>query len=521
MVHPFRVDRDPCVEVRIREVLTPEEAGELAVLVPGAVPGGMAVVGLRELFGGAHLFADLLVAQPPVEAMWRRLLAAMTVRVGRLDTRDGEVWLDAREDLLERGRFDPDAVGAYFDPSPERWWLFGGPRPFLQDPRLDEEGGDPAAPGRLVMSRASGANALWSDGTPQDVPVGAAESVAWLLGWYGFGPSGTNNTRRHGGRSTHITKAGPYRSLISYFPHLPGSLFASLVLSVPAPSAWPQCPGPDLAPWETAQLPDPLAVRPPAGPVSLLAGRTAHAVLLCGDGENRTVGCRATWATLTDLPPATDPYVIERDTGGPVRADRGRHLWRDLDALLLHQRAGDKATWRRPTVFDHLAELDPDLLARLGVRALGWEQEGRDRNFAWYSATTPPVLHHLAEADPDGAAAIAAARDSAEGVSRALYGALANAWDGAYPKRESKEKDGFVNQGRARYWAAAEAEFWAVLSDLGRPPAFRSLAVEAFDASTTSLKATGHGRRAIAQSRAQLTRPRPARTPGRAPRTPA
>jgi CRISPR system Cascade subunit CasA len=213
-----------------------------------------------------------------------------------------------------------------------------------------------------------------------------------------------------------------------------------------------------------------------------------------------------------------DPYVIERESGGPVRADRLRALWRDLDALLLHQRAGDKNTWRRPTVLGHLAELDPDLLAQLGVRALGWDQERRDVNGAWYSATSPPVLRHLAEADPDGAAAIAAAHDQAQGCARALRGALAAAWRGAYVWRHKDDQPGFVDQGSARYWAGAEGEFWSVLEDLGRRPAFRRLAVEVFDTSTASLKATGNGRRAVAQARARLTGParRPAARTARA-----
>ncbi|MFI6688057.1 type I-E CRISPR-associated protein Cse1/CasA [Streptomyces sp. NPDC050485] len=508
MLHPFRVDRDPCVPVRVRAGLTADEAEELAGLVPGAVEGGTVVVGLRAVFEAAHLLADLEVPEPPVEAMWRRMLAAVALRVGGLDTADGEAWLDAREGLLDGGRFDAARVAGYFDPAPERWRLYGGPRPFLQDACLADEGGDLAPPGRLVMTRASGANALWADSTPQDVPVEAGEAVAWLLGWRGYGPSGTVGTRSCGGRSSHIAKASPYRALISYFPHHPDSLFTTLVLSVPAPSAWPANPGLDRAPWESEQLPDPLSVQPPpSGPASLLAGRAAHAVLLTGDDEGRTVGCRVTWGTTADLPPATDPYVIERDSGGPVRASRSRAVWRDLDALLLHQRPGDKNTLRRPTVFDHLAELDPDLLGVLGVRALGWDQERRDVDRAWYSATTPPVLRHLAEADPDGAAAIAAAHRSAETWAGKLRGALASAWRGANSLRHKDDQPGFVDQGAARYWERAESEFWtAITTASDAPPAFAALAISCFDTATATLKSTSHGRRATAQARAQLTR---------------
>ncbi|MGV2921398.1 type I-E CRISPR-associated protein Cse1/CasA [Streptomyces alfalfae] len=513
MSHPFRVDLDPCVPVRVRAGLTADEADELAGLVPGATDGATAVVGLRSLLAAAHLLADLDVPEPPVEAMWRRVLAAITLRIGGLDTPHGETWLDTREDLLEHGRFDPDPIAGYFDPAPERWRLYDGPRPFLQDPRLADEGGDVASPGRLVMTRASGANALWTDPTPQDVPVDARDALAWLLAWLGYGPSGTAGTRRRGGRSSHITKAGPHRAVISYFPHHPDNLFTTLVLSVPAPSAWPTNHGSDQAPWESSELPDPMSVQPPAGPASLLAGRAAHAVLLNGDDTGQTVGCRITWATTTDLPPATDPYVIERDTGGPMRASRSRAVWRDLDALLLHQRPGDKNTLRRPTVFDHLAELDPDLLAHLGIRALGWDQERRDVDRAWYSATTPPVLRHLAETDPDTAAAIATAHRSAETWTGHLRRALAWAWRDANPLRHKDEQHGFVDQSTARYWERAESEFWTAITAPGTPPAFHALAVDCFDTSARALKSTARGRRAAAQARAQLTRP-PRQTDG-------
>ncbi|MDJ0342849.1 type I-E CRISPR-associated protein Cse1/CasA, partial [Streptomyces sp. PH10-H1] len=512
MSQPFRVDRDPCIPVRVRTGLTAHEAKELADLLPGAADGATVLVGLRPLLSAAHLLADLDVPQPPVEAMWRRVLAVLALRIGALDTPHGENWLDTREDLIRDGRFDATRIAEYFDPAPQRWRLYGGPRPFLQDPRLTEEGGDLAPPGRLVMTRASGANALWTDSTPQDVPVDAPDSAAWLLAWLGYGPSGTAGTRRRGGRSSHIVKAGPHRAVISYFPHHPDNLFTTLVLSVPAPSTWPTNPGPDAAPWESEALPDPLAPQPPAGPASLISARAAHAVLLTADDTGRTVGCRITWGATTDLPPATDPYVIERDTGGPVRASRSRAVWRDLDALLLHERPGDKNTLRRPTVFDHLAELEPDLLAQLGVRALGWDQERRDLDRAWYSATTPPVLRHLAEADPDGAAAIAAAHRSAQACAGQLRRALTAAWRGANPLRHQDDQHGFVDQGTARYWESAEGEFWTTVAAPATPPAFQPLATSCFDAATTALKSTARGRRAAAEARAHHTPPPPQAT---------
>ncbi|HEY8981539.1 MAG TPA: type I-E CRISPR-associated protein Cse1/CasA [Streptomyces sp.] len=510
MSKPFCVARDPWITVRVRADLDEAERAELGLLLPGASVGGRAEVGLGGLLHCAHLLADLEVAEPPVETVLRRFLAALVLRVGGLDVRDGNGWLDAREDLLGAGRFDAGRVDAYFARQPQRWWLYGGPRPFLQDPRLVEESPGMGFAGRLAMDRPSGDNPVWAERVAQEEAVPAARSVGWLLAWHGLGPSGTVTYRTRNGRKSRMSNAGPYRALISFFPRHPGSLFVSLMLSVPHPAAWPNGPGADHAPWESEELADPAVPAVPSGPVSLLTARTAHAVLLEGDAVSGTTGCRVTWGTSVPLPAAVDPYTAEQDPGGPLRAERARAMWRDLDALLLHERStrtrSRKTTVRRPAVFDSLAELPSNLVDALGVRAVAWDQEGKDRSKAWYTATTPPVLRYLTERDADRAAAVSEANTRAAQTAEALGTALEAAWTGAYPKRRTDLRYGIVEQGQTWFWERAEAEFWRTVRDPGTPPGFRHIALECFDTATASLKTSPRARHAVARARAILLR---------------
>ncbi|AYN40147.1 type I-E CRISPR-associated protein Cse1/CasA [Streptomyces dangxiongensis] len=393
MLRAFNVAEQPCITAVFRR---DADSKELASLVPGAEPGGRREVGLRKVLAAAHLVADVEVTNPAVESMLRRLLTALAVRAGGLDVPDLDAWEDRFDALLVAGRFDADAVHAYFDKWRHRFDLYDGQWPFLQDPRLATECSRQAPPGKLVMPRPSGSNQPWLDRTPQQVPVPSGEALGWLLAWRGYGPSGTGAQRQHGGVNSKNMKAGPLRSLVSFHP-LGESLFTSLVLSCPPPAGG-EDPAQDLAPWEREEPEDPLLPSPARGPVSLLIGRTAHHVLLSPDETGAEAsGCWVAWGTRADLPPARDPFVIDRAKGGPVRASWRRSLLRDFDAFI-HAKdpaaAGTKGqilpAWL--SVFADLPEEVLDGLGSVRVRALGCHQEKQEKDEHWYAVTTPASI---------------------------------------------------------------------------------------------------------------------------------
>ncbi|WP_406311178.1 type I-E CRISPR-associated protein Cse1/CasA [Streptomyces thermoviolaceus] len=105
-------------------------------------------LGLRDVFKRAHEIDELEVPVPPAAAGLLRILAAITARIAgdgeegksRLDDPDVaeeiEDWLALRERVLRAGRFDPDAVDAYFDRDDlaGRFDLFDPARPFFAGP---------------------------------------------------------------------------------------------------------------------------------------------------------------------------------------------------------------------------------------------------------------------------------------------------------------------------------------------------------------------------------------------------
>ncbi|MGW7029182.1 type I-E CRISPR-associated protein Cse1/CasA [Streptomyces xanthophaeus] len=498
----------PCLRVAVREDVP---RGDLESVLPGARPGERVWVGLRKALLGAHLIADLEVANPAAESMLRRLLTGLTVRVGGLEVAAREEWEVRFDALLAEGRFDPDVVHAYFDRWLHRFDLFDGERPFLQDPRLAEECSRQAPPGRLVMPRPSGANQPWLDRTPQDEPVPAGEALGWLLAWRGYGPSGLGAQRRHGDVNSKNMKAAPLRALVSFHP-LGESLFSSLVLSCPPPSG-SVVPGADLAPWERDGLEDPLVPAAVSGPVSLLTGRSTHHVLLAGSDDGSAVtGCWVAWGSRVDLPAARDPFVIDRAKGGPVRASWRRQLLRDFDAFV-HARdpasSGIKGQVL-PAWLSVFADLPPDVLGALSgvrVRALGCHQEKQDRDEHWYAATTPAsIAPFLPSQHPERAARVARLRLAAELAASDMAKALRKAWKEMAP---GEKGCAWADTATSEFWDRADSLFWsAICQDEAQAPHFRGLGLEIFDSTTREAAAASQGLLPVARARASFTHPR-------------
>ncbi|MFC1443130.1 type I-E CRISPR-associated protein Cse1/CasA [Streptacidiphilus sp. N1-10] len=514
--HAFNPVDDPCLDVLICSSARP---ADLDRLLPGTRPGEVREVGLRSALRAAHLIGDLVVSNPAVESALRRFLTALFVRVAGLDVAEVEDWQDRHDALLAAGAFSSQEVDAYFDRWHSRFSLFDPERPLLQDPRLAAECSTQAAPGRLVMTQAAGSNQPWFDHTPQSAPIESMYALGELLAWRCYGPSGTGAQRKHGGVDSKSMKAAPMRSLVSFHP-LAETLFASLLLSCPPPDSTVN-PVLDLAPWERDELPDPLVPARVHGPVSLLTARATHHVLLApSEDASQVIGCWVAWGSTKDLPAARDPFVIDRDKGGPVWANYRRALVRDFDAFI-HAKDPSAAGLKGvvlPAWLGVYADLTPDQLDGLGpvrVRALGCHQAKMARESHWYAATTPASLAPFLPArDPARAAKVAATRIAAERVEAALAAALRSAWKAMWP---GDKNCAWADEARASYWDQAEPLFWqAITVPGGAVPGFERLALTVFDATTRPVAFTADGLHPVARARASLSHPRPTKSPRKA-----
>ncbi|MBD2895634.1 hypothetical protein amrb99_45730 [Actinomadura sp. RB99] len=439
-----------------------------------AVDGGR--VGLRELMVRAHELTDVDVPIPPAAAGLWRVLTVLAARVTGLDRQEdgADEWFDRRDDILDRGTFDADAVHEYFNRFPGRFDLFDSERPWLQDPRLATECDSESGINKLAMERPAGQNQVWLDHhhDGQAGPLDLTTALFHLLAQLYYGPSGRCTARRVNGRKEANMTAGPLRRVVSFHP-LGRNLFESLVISIPFLG---RREGDDLAPWEYDELPDPLGVPPmPGGVAGVLTGRFRHALLLVPSADRtEVVNAYLTWAWRNPHPEVRDPYLIyQANKEGDFytrRADASRALWRDVDALLLEDvgvRGGRSA---RPDAFGAGIEMLPfDVRAALRVRAYGFHQDGQTRDQQWFAATTPAVLGTLF-GDAETAGALSRARDAAERTEWHLQRALRNAWiavndpsngSGRLVRREADIAPGpWPDAAAGAYWPRAEAIFW-------------------------------------------------------------
>ncbi|MFF2818209.1 type I-E CRISPR-associated protein Cse1/CasA [Kitasatospora cineracea] len=502
----------PRIDLRV----APEvDLDELAELLPGAGPGDAVGVPLPAALTATHLAVDLLAPNPMVESMLRRFLTAVTARIGGLDTRVAPpAWPERIEKVLRIGKLPKRDIEEYFHLHGSRMQL-RGEWPLLQDPRLREECTRRAPPGKLVMDRASGNTQVWRPHTPESEPVPLAEAFGWLLAWQGFGPSGMGAQRRHSSVDSKNMVSGCLRCSVSYHP-LAGTLFDSLVLGCPPPELWPDPVGADLAPWEQTVLPDPLLPRAVEGPVTLLTGRSTHAVLLDIDGDLVT-GCWVAWGTRAAAPVVRDPFVVQ----GPKayrRADHRRHLLRDFDALVHARTPADTGLKKEqmPAWLGVMADMPADLIDRLGqvrVRALGMHQEKQEGGEEhWFAQTTPAsVAEFLPTHHPERADRIKELSTEVDEAGKGMRKALTMAWAEIAPG--SSGANPWIDRADHEFWDRCDRLFWdAVAQPEGPAPDFARLALDVYDTSTRSHADRPPGLTAIARRReplASAVRPAP------------
>lgn len=494
-------------------------AGDLRVLkaIPVRGDDGLELVRLRELFFRAHEFADLAVGLPPAASGLWRILTVIAARLTGLDTpAKAPRWFAQRNEIFGQGCFEPEAIEKYFEKYADRFHLFHPERPFLQDPRLAQECSAPSSVNKLVFGRPSGNNQPWMSHHHDNlaVPVPAHEAVLHLVAQVYYGAPGRCTTRTVAGRAEANMTSGPVRGLASYHP-AGRTLFESLIAGIPLST---KKSGTGTAVWEADSLHDPLSVPPAGGDVGWrLAGRFRHSILLVPSQDGAMVtDAYLTWAWRHPHPPMKDPFAVYQMSKKGEQyarpADANRALWRDLDGLLLKNVGIEQQV--QPEVFEGARQFDATVLSRLRVQAFGFDQDRSQVNDRqWYSASTPPVLGLLDDAQ--AAAQVSRIRVAAEQAGWRMTKALRSAWVAINSPGNDGSGTGKTSEGPwpelagARYWPAAEREFWTQISQEKvtasvRP--FTDLALDAFDMVTDTAGARPRVRRALELARRQIYR---------------
>ncbi|MFJ7280198.1 type I-E CRISPR-associated protein Cse1/CasA [Kitasatospora sp. NPDC098663] len=498
--------------------------------------GTTRLIGLHEMIADASLIADLTLPYPIAYGAFYRVAAAIAYRVTGLDRlRPGETtasWYRRRNAQFGSG-FDPRTVDRYFRKVAPHLFLYHRRYPAFQDPRLAEECPHTSGIGKLVIGRAVGSARPWFEATDSGgpkAPVPSAEAALQLLMWTYYGTGGTLSTRAHGPVNTQAgCMSAVLRGTVGYHPIGP-DLHTTLLAHLTAPDTIRD--ELDLAPWENAARADPTRPPPsPAGPVSLLTGRTRHAILLLPspDGGSAT-DCYLTWGARNPphkpstaeehVEPFPDPYLSYRRTktsgarSSAVKGDGGRQLFRDLDVLLNDPATEPERARRapsRPLVLASCDHIPDEIIDTLRLRVVGAEQE-RDKtnDRQWWTTTTPPLLAHTAARDPEGARLISAAVHEADLAGWHLDNALAEAFN-------DRPADAPARAARIglHFWTRAESSFWHLydthrLDDATRH--MRVAALDAFDQLTADLTRNPSAGERVARARARLPLP-PRRTP--------
>jgi CRISPR system Cascade subunit CasA len=442
-------------------------------------------VGLRDALVWAHEIEDVADDSPFVVVALLRLLQALAldIALGVPGDRADDAWeeeADARWwACWEAGRFDPDAIDAYFDAHADRFDLFDPERPFMQHPEpLTKQTKSPAV---LAAELASGNNptifdhALDADATPL-TPAQAARGVV-----------ATQATAIGGGKSRPFYYSDAiYVGGAVFWVH-GASLFESLMLNTP-PSDSARMKPLGVPYWRRATLPraqDEPSIRNADGYLDYLTWPARRLLLLAEEHDGRTLvtGVKISQGDKLDPKGSTrDPlmaYQHSEKTGSyPYKLREDRSLWRDANVFL---RLYSEAAGGAPrTVEWALMANDEISEAHRKVDVFGLANDKADIKL-WRRERMTVYRAVLADADRQEAIQLALKR--AEKQGSILFGATrACATQLLYPGRAyrdlnlKQQKDDVRRVAKALgtdllYWSSLEAPFLAWLSALAHPEA--------------------------------------------------
>jgi CRISPR system Cascade subunit CasA len=325
-------------------------------------PSGSPRASLRDVLVDAHRLRAVRHPSPLVTAALHRfLVAAVHVSAwprtgigpwGDTEEQAREAWLEA----WHAGALPREAINAYLDRWHDRFWLLGGPRPFLQDPRVADD--RRSGPGVLALEvDAKGAKPLFH--RDLDAPIAPAEAACQLFAMQLFALGGIlTPDPSYKGVITNSAQAGAFTRAGAACMVVEGrTLFETLLLN--CHGLWPDSPGPgqrrtgDRPTWERDAPPDPRD-REVTGHLDLLTRRPRRIRLWHRPGPDGRpvvdgaavlkgeVHPESSWQswqayeTMAAFRPLTDAETKDK-TKAPFRAVRfreGRDLWRDSVALV-------------------------------------------------------------------------------------------------------------------------------------------------------------------------------------------
>ena len=468
-------------------------------------PDGTSRVSLRQALVDAHRLRAVRHQSPLATAALHRFLIAVVHAAAWPETGVGpwgETEAQARDAWLaawHAGALPTAPVNAYLDRWHDRFWLLGGDRPFLQDPRVADDRRNP--PGVLALEiDAKGAKPLFFRGDTSTLEAGEAACQLLAMQAYALGglltPDATFGTSETKSAEASALTRGSAACMVVQGRNL----FETLLLN--CHGLWPDSPGPgqrrtgDRPTWERDAPPDPRE-RAVTGQLDLLTRRPRRIRLwhhIAPDGRPVVDGGavlkgevmpEATWRAW----PSHEVMVAFRDLTDAERKDKaqapfravrfreGRDLWRDSVALVntavTEGQRLRSLDWLAPWLAPGDADIGdaPGPLADLALlRVLGLGLVNNQKLAEMWRAESVEVPPRLV-LDPDARAelgdALVAAEEAGRAVRAATY-ALAGVVVGDNPDPKNVSALTEALDPTAAYWGEMGRRYPAWLDTLAR-----------------------------------------------------
>ena len=429
--------------------------------------GRQGLYSIRRVLADGHLLSGWFSGETLFGAAAARLLVAVLWRAHPLlNTATAADLVAARDAAAAQGRCDVSAVDAYCDRWRDKFWLVEPPGSMLerfgQDTRLGMFLQD-RPESRLIkpvtvtkLSMHASPAYLWSNEHAGPLTFDAA--ARHLLMFLHYAPGGRpDGVHPDEGNPKAPWQAARLRNTVSVHP-CGKNLYETLLAHVAAPEeALSRIGVPE---WERGTeylVSDPLG--PPSTLLGQLTGRFTHcAWLLVGedglvDRAAATTG-RRRGADVIERDPFTVRYWQRSGTGDdaeetlrPLRAVRGRSVWRDIDNLFVRSKAHQN---------DSHAYGDTPVVASAPSWTARWVFAShrcvQAKEVAWSESTLPAAALLAPEVWRNCSAFVAEAEQTADQLTRQVA---------VFARRAGVDAASLRDRALDHYWSTTERRFAA------------------------------------------------------------